>query len=262
MDAAAAGIADLAGVMRWLELAIWPLLRLGAMIMAAPIFGLGGVPARVRLLLSVTLTIAVLPVLPPIEVPALWSSAWFLGVIAELALGIALGFVLRIVFEAMAFAGELASLSVGLGFAQLADPLRGGSGAVLARLYLMIAAALFFAMDGHLALIQLTVDSFSQVAPGGARISAESAQAMALFGGRALLVGVRLALPVMLAMMVTNFAFGVIARAAPSLNLLTVGLPIALVMGMGLLIVVLPTVVAPFSGLLNEAWRLAESLYR
>jgi flagellar biosynthesis protein FliR len=249
-------LVEMSQLVRLLEQGIWPLLRISGMVLAAPVFAQAGVPTRVRALLTIALTIVVFPLLPDFTPPVLYSSTWWLALFAELALGIAFGFILRIAFESVSLCGELVSLSVGLGFAQLADPMRGGTASLMSRFYLMLATALFFALDGHLALVQLTTDSFREFAPGAATFSAEQSLAVVSFAGRAILTGTQLALPVMIAMLVTNLAFGLIGRAAPALNLLTVGLPIVLIMGIALAIVTLPTLLAPFRTLLDAAWQL------
>lgn len=256
MTGEGAAILEMSRLVQMAEQFLWPLLRISGMVLAAPVFTQTGAPMRVRALITIALTVVIFPLMPDFAPPALWSAGWWLGIFAELALGITFGFVLRIAFEAVGLCGELVSLSVGLGFAQLADPMRGGSAPLMSRFYVMLATALFFALDGHLALIQITTDSFRHFEPGAARYSGEQAMAVVGFAGRAILAGTQLALPVMIAMLITNLAFGLIGRAAPALNLLTVGLPIVLVMGLALAIVTLPTILLPFKALIAAAWTL------
>ena len=249
-------------LLAWLDAFLWPFLRVGAMVMAAPLFGTGLVPARVRVLLAAAVTFVLVPGLPQPPSATTLSAAWFLTLVQQLVLGLALGFLLRLVFEAVVMGGELISLSMGLSFAQMADPLRGAQTTALSQMFLILATLLFLAMDGHLAIIELTARSF-ELAPVGPRgLSPAAARQLASFGGWVFLGGVQIALPAMTALLLVNLAFGVMSRAAPSLNALAVGFPIALLFGYMILIAALPTLRTAFEALLNGAWSASAVLLR
>lgn len=219
---------------------LWPFLRLGAMLMAAPLFSARATPARIRLLIAALLAFALAPVLPPAPGLAVFTPVWLLAVLRELLIGIAIGFVLQAVFEAIAWAGELCSVSIGLGFAQLADPLRGASTPVISHWFLLVAMTLFVVSNGHLQLIDLTVKSFELAPPGQSGVNGLSLKELVLYVGQLLAGGTRLALPVVFALLLINLAFGVVTRATPSLNLFALGFPITLLAGLLLLQQILP----------------------
>jgi flagellar biosynthesis protein FliR len=120
---------------------------------------------------------------------------------------------------------------------------------------------LFFTTDTHLALIGLIVDSYRQM-PVGAPIADPQTLlgAVPAFVSHALVVGVQLALPIVIAMMVVNLAFGVLARAAPALNPISIGLPAALFVGLVLLVFIVPELLQPVSNLFLDAVNAASAL--
>lgn len=246
-----------AQLLAWLDAFIWPFIRIGAMLMVAPIFGVQLVPARARLLLALAFTAVVLPTLPAPAHAAMLTGPWFLMLFQQLAIGIVLGFVLRLVFEAVVMGGELVSLSMGLSFAQMADPLRGTQTTAISQFFLIIATLLFLALDGHLALLELTARSFTLLPVGAVGLDGADAQAMAAFGGWIFLGGVQIALPALTALLLVNLAFGVMSRSAPTLNALAVGFPVALIFGFAILLFALPTLRGSLEGLLGEAGRLS-----
>jgi flagellar biosynthesis protein FliR len=214
----------------WVAQGFFPFARIGACLMVAPIFGARFVPARTRMVLAVALTALVVPLLPAPDVTP-FSGQGFVVVAQQLLIGVALGFALQIVFDALGLAGQLLANSMGLSFAFNVDPLRGSSTAALGQLYIILATLVFLSLDGHLALIEVLVDGFTPM-PIGATLPSESLWAIVLWGGTLFSGAISIALPGVTALIIVNLAFGVVSRAAPSLNLFAVGFPISLIIGL------------------------------
>jgi len=242
---------------------IWTSLRVGGMFMVAPVIGTRAIPTRVRLIFVLAVSTALAPLLPTPPLAQL-DALTVLAVMREMAIGVALGFVLRIAFEAAALAGELVAQGMALAFAQLADPLRGAATSGVVGMWFFIAfVLLFLAFDGHLAMLRLVVESYSALPTSGAGFDAvKLAQGAPLFFGQVLAVGLTIALPVMTAMLVINLAFGVLGRAAPALNPIAVGLPAALATGMLLLAVLIGELQGPVRLLFEAAFTAAGNLLR
>lgn len=236
-----------------LAAAMWPFLRIGAALMVMPMIGSAVVPRRVRFILAVGLTFALAPLLPVAQMPEPLSAAWVAAAVRELVAGIAIGLLLQLAFEATAVAGELIAQGMGLAFAQMANPLSGVTGPLMGQMLLIVGGLLFFSSGLHLALVELLADSFRVVPAGTAPGVAVIAPVLLEFMGRVLLVGVTLALPLVVAMLVINLVFGVLGRTAPALNPLQAGLPATLFAGLALLVVVLPAMAEPFVALVREA---------
>lgn len=255
-------LASMAGVdlFAMLSTVLWYALRIGAALQVLPVIGGRGIPARARLIVTLALSAAlssVLPAPPPMAVDA----ATALGVLREFALGVAIGMMLRLAFEAGRLAGELVSQGMGLSFATLADPLSGASSPVLSQWFYITFALLFFITDGHLALVTLLADSY-----GGVPVAAPWPDALALlsavpaFFNACLRAGALLALPVMMALLAVNIAFGVLARAAAQLNPMAIGLPTSLLVGLTLLMLLMRELASPVGQLFEDAFGAARAL--
>ena len=245
---------------QWLGTALWPFLRIGACLMVAPVFGGSYVPRRLRIVLAGALTLVVLPVLPP-GAPAPLLSADGVAITAQqLLIGAALGFALQLVFDALALGGQLLANGMGLGFAFNLDPLRGVSTPALGQLYVVLGTLTFLALDGHLAVVQLLVDSFRGLPVGTAGLDPEALRRLALWGGALFAGALQIALPGMTALLVVNLAFGVMSRAAPALNLFAVGLPVTLVFGLAIALFALPLVQTGLTDMLVQTFGFLRAL--
>ena len=240
---------------------LWVMLRIGAMLMAMPMIGTRAVPARVRALLAVALSVALSPVLPPVPIFNGFDSMTVLSILREVAVGVSIGFLLRLIFEAGAMAGEMIAQSTGLAFAQMADPMRGGSSGVIGQWFYLMFGLLFFTSNGHLALISLLVDSYKALPIGTALPDPHAVAALAptlalqIFRG-----ALSLALPLVVAMLAINLAFGVLARAAPALNPMQLGLPVALLLGLSLLTLLAGEMGPPVQRLFDTAFDTARQV--
>jgi flagellar biosynthetic protein FliR len=184
-----------------------------------------------------------------------------LGVLREFGLGIAIGLMLRLAFEAGTLAGELASQGMGLSFATLADPMSGASSTVLAQWFYLSFGLIFFAIDGHLALVRLLFDSYAAMPIGVPFKDLPTfLGAIPLFFAAAMKAGLLLALPVMMALLAVNVAVGVLSRAASHLNPLSLGFPVALLLGMFLLMLLARELQGPVERLFGDAFQAARAL--
>jgi flagellar biosynthetic protein FliR len=240
---------------------LWVMLRIGAMLMAMPMIGTRAVPARVRVMLAIALSVALAPVLPPVPLFESLNSVTVLSILREVAVGVSIGFLLKLIFEAGAMAGEMIAQSTGLAFAQMADPMRGGSSGVIGQWFYLLFGLLFFTSNGHLALISLLVDSYKALPIGTALPDPHALASLApsltvnVFRG-----ALSLALPLVAAMLAVNLAFGVLARAAPALNPMQLGLPVALLLGLMLLTLLAGELGPPVQRLFDSAFDAARQV--
>jgi len=245
-----------AQLLGWIEAWLWPLVRIGGLLSIAPVLGARTVPVRIRMVLAVLLTLTIAPMLPAIPPITLFSAQWWLETGRQLLIGIAMGFVLMIVFEAVVLGGELIAYGMGLSFAQLVDPLRGAGTPVVGQILMIVGTLLFLSVGGHLRLIEALATSFQGLPIGGPGLGADAMQAFAVWGGNLFSSGVQIALPVVIALLLANLAFGVMSRSAPALSALSVGFPITLAAGLILLRFSLPTLNLVMSQLLESAFAL------
>lgn len=236
----------------WLQQYFWPFLRIGALVLSAPLFNARAVSPRVRLMFALVLTALMAPLLPKLAPMALFGPDWWLAILHEIIVGLALGLALQLVFEAALMAGELVSYGMGLGFAQQVDPLHGAAAPMLGQFYQVCAMLLFLSLGGLLQLTQLLADSF-RLAPVNGVLEASSFLALAQFGGLCFAGALRIALPAVTALLLVNLGFGAMNRSAPALNALSIGFPLALIAGLVALSLSLPQLQMALSDLVAQA---------
>ncbi len=210
---------------------LWPFVRVAAFVMVMPVIGGSFVPARVRLMLALALTLTIGSALRP-EVPVEFLSvAGVLTIFQELAIGIAMGFAVQLLFDAIALGGQVVAMSMGLGFAVFLDRARGVNIPVLGQFFLMLGMLVFLSLDGHLALISMLAESFTLLPIGGGGLTRAGVSELLAWSSQVFVVAMKIALPAITALLVVNLAFGVMSRAAPTLNLFAVGFPVAMLLG-------------------------------
>lgn len=243
----------------WLGQFFWPFVRIGACLMVAPVFGAVFVPARLRLVLAAAVTLLVAPLLPQPGV-APFSGAGLVITVQQVLIGAALGFALQIIFDAVGMGGQLLANSMGLSFAFNVDPLRGASTPALGQLYMLLVTLTFLALDGHLLLIQVLVDGFRTLPVAATGLGADGLWTLVGWGAQIFAGALGVALPGMTALLIVNLGFGVMSRAAPTLNLFAVGFPVTLVLGLAIVLAGLPALQSSFVGLFELCLQLLRTL--
>jgi flagellar biosynthetic protein FliR len=236
----------------WIGGLLWPLTRILGLVTAAPVFGNTGVPMLIKLSLGVLLAAIVAPTIPTI--PAVDPSSWagILILAQEMLIGASMGFALRLVFAAVEFAGEVASSTMGFGFATFYDPSSAGRNSAISQFLALVATMAFLAMNAHLVLIQALVESFFTLPISGTPMSLAAPLEMVRWGGRIFSAGLQIGLPIIAAMLVTNIALAILTRAAPQLNLFGIGFPITLGAGFLVISITLPYLGTPLQNLFNQ----------
>jgi len=238
----------------WLGQFVWPLFRISAFFMAIPIIGTHLVPARIRAALAVLICFLLQPFLPSLPTIDLSASSASM-VFQQIIIGLAMGFLLQIVFHVFVLAGQIISMQMGLGFASMNDPANGTSATVLSQFYLMLSMLLFLNVGGHLIAIRALVESFNVIPVGGALVfNADNAwylvSIVSWMFGCALLIS----LPAVTALLVVNIAFGVMTRAAPQLNIFSLGFPMTLLFGLIVVWAGLSDFQSQFNDVMNQGF--------
>ena len=239
-----------AEITAWIGAFLWPFFRIAAMLMSAAVFGVRALPMRLRLMLALAIALVLAPLAGPMPAVDLMSAEGIAITGQQILIGIAMGFVLRLVFAAIELAGEMIGSLMGLGFASLIDPQNGVQVPVVSQFYVLLATLMFLALNGHLLWIEAVAESFQLIPVGTAGIAPEGAWQLVGFIAPVFGWAVRMALPIVAALLVVNLAFGVLARTSPQLNVFSVGFPAALLIGLALMLMTLPSVllkVAPLT---------------
>lgn len=210
----------------------FPLVRITAFLLAAPIFGTKIVTARIRVVLGVMTTIIVAPLLPAGPQYEALSLTVIIIIAQQILIGVALAFVFQVVFQVFVMAGQYIAMSMGLGFASMNDPANGVTVTIISQFYLLTTTLLFLSINGHLVLMQIIIDSFTVMPISTIGFSPGDYYKIISLGGWMFASGFAIALPILTSLLVVNIAFGVMSRSAPQINVFVVGFPMTLIFGL------------------------------
>lgn len=238
------------------------LVRTAGIFTLTPIFGARQVPAHVRLAVALALTMVFLPMAAPAESLPVEVLPLAMMVAKEALVGLSIGFVISMVFAAIEMAGHIVDVNAGFAFATLVDPINGVNTALAGRLHNILAGLLFFATNSHHLMIKGLADSFAIAPVGTLSVGPEVAGGMMQLFGALFLVAIRIAVPVLAAVFLADLALAIAARVVPQMNVLIVGFPLKLGVGMIGMIFALPIVGATSQGLFGDMYRQMGSLVR
>ncbi|RHW75993.1 flagellar biosynthetic protein FliR [Colwellia sp. RSH04] len=211
---------------------ILPFTRISALVMAMIGLGSKTLPGRIKLFLSVMVTIAVMPAIPPSNVGELLSFSTVIVILQQIVIGTMLGFVTIMVVNTFTMAGQIIAMQSGLGFASLVDPASGMNVPAIGQFFLILSSLLFWVMDGHLAYLQFIVASFDTLPIPTEHLSSIKYREIVEWGSWMFATALSLALAPLTAMLLINFSFGIMTRAAPQLNIFAIGFPITMTAGL------------------------------
>lgn len=235
---------------RWVEILTFLMVlgRTSGLMISAPFWGGKVVPVMVRVVVAVSLSIAVYPLVQTASLfaregsgePSLVFVMIALG--GEILVGLALGWAAQILFAGMRLAGREIGMKMGFAMAQLVDPQNGGQTSIIGVLLDLIAALIFFSVNGHLILVQALASSYSMFPLGGEK--QELSRMMLEAAGGIFTVAVRVSAPVIVGLLLSNIIMGIMSRAVPQMNVFLVAIPLNVFFGMFLFVISLPMLVS------------------
>jgi flagellar biosynthetic protein FliR len=206
------------------------LVRPGALIMATPLFGTPFAPPPVRIGLTVLLAALIAPTVPVPDVSATGVMTWVVA--REMAIGLSIGLAVRIIVAVAEGAGHLAGHQVGLSYGAMIDPQSGVRNSTLAILYTNLTLVLCLLMGVHHEVIRAWLASYAALPIGPGSVDPSLGLTVIRVLGVIFVGALRLAAPIITVLLVVEVMMGLMSRAAPSLNLLVVGAPLRLPVGL------------------------------
>jgi len=218
--------------------------------LSSPLFSVDSVSLRLRISIAVVLSVLVfssqqIPEYNPISIDGVLIA------FIEVFIGIMMGFTLQIVTAAFTVGGSFISNSMGLSFANIVDPAMGNV-PVISQFFILLATLIFLAMNGHLMLMQVLIGSFIAVPIGNYPDLSGWFDILWLWTPQVFIAGVALGLPVVIALLVINMGLGIVTRAAPAMNIFSIGFPALLAGGLIFLLVALPGIGTVMEALWSE----------
>lgn len=229
------------------------LLRMIAFVFSWPIFGTTTVPGPVKVLLGLSLTFLLYPLVgfqklpknPGLEVLVTLASR-------ELMIGLTLGYFSRLFFFAVGIAGQIMSISIGLTTAQLFNPALNEHSAALEQFHLILATILFLSIQGHQMLITALMKSYEYAPLSTSWFSVRSFGSLGQLAQEIMVMGFKLSAPILISILFMNVAMAVIGRAVPQMNVLITSLPVNILVGIVVLFVTVPLMIWQMNGLAQE----------
>jgi flagellar biosynthetic protein FliR len=235
---------------------LWPMLRISALMITAPIFSLSAFNTRLRILVALVLAWLVYPLYTwPVIDPT--SAQGLVEVFNQIMIGATMGLILQIVVAAVVVAGQSIAAAMGLSMANMIDP-NLGNVPVISQLLIVMSTLIFVGFGGHAILLGLILESFNSL-PIGTNILNQAVYGRVLQWSSMMFLGaVLMALPVMVSLLFINVGLGIVTRAAPSLNIFAVGFPAMIMAGLVILIISLESI----GGRIEWLWVQGFSLVR
>lgn len=235
------------------------LMRMTAFVVTSAIFGVPALSVQVKVLLSVVLTILLYPTIKvnP-EGLQLISDGIITLAAREILVGITIGFLTRLFFFAVTMTGDLISITVGLNASQQYNPMLGQNGNTIDQFYTTLGTLVFLAVNGHHILLGGLAQSFELVPVHSMSLNIGVYAEIATFAQSILMMAVKMCAPVMVAILVTNLAMGILGRAIPQINVLVTSMSVTIMIGMAVVFLCLPLLILEMNGIIDAT---ANSLF-
>ena len=239
---------------------VWPLCRISGFL--ATMFAVSGnsFPTMARALMCLAITVCMLPSIPNLAPDANpFTTIGILITIKESLIGVALGLTTVFISQAFIIAGQAVAMQTGLGFASLVDPVSGTNSPVVGQFFTVLCTLVFFSLNGHLIFFKLMLESFTTL-PMGQFIPNSSIEEFLYFSGSMFKAGLAMSISAICTMLVVNFTLGVMTKAAPQLNIFSLGFAVTMIVGICVLFISLSSFMSNFTNNFNDVFDEACSL--
>ena len=209
--------------------------RVAGIFAALPVFGGRTMPLTIKVITVFMMTLVCFPTLS-VALPQVPPDAFSLALLAfsEIMIGLTLAFITQIIFAAVEFSGQIIGMQMGLTISSIIDPSRGTQTQIMSVIQTLFATLMFLSLNIHHLFIRAIMDSFKVIPMGGWRMSGELVNFLVIRTADIFIIGIRLAAPVMVALLLATVALGIMARAFPQMNIFMISLPLNI--GLGLVV--------------------------
>lgn len=212
------------------------LMRMSGFILMNPILGRRNIPARVKAGFIFILALAVYASSMEEAFEIVSTVEFMFLLLKEFAAGYVIGYVMHLFFFIVSFAGYIIDYQMGLSMATVYDPQSNAQMPVTGSLYQAWLILLFFAVDGHLALIRILLTSAEIVPYGGIVFTEGLALKIIDIFVQCVGMGIRLAMPMMAAEFLIEMGVGILNKVVPQISIFVINIQMKLIVGTGLLV--------------------------
>jgi flagellar biosynthetic protein FliR len=227
--------------------------RIGTMVMLIPGLGEQSLPSRVRLTMALVLTAILMPAhQQAYHVDLKELGPVILLLLQEIVIGAVLGLTARLAISALQIAGTVVAQQLGFGFVTAVDPTQNQQGVLVGNFLTVLGIALIFATDLHYLVIAALNDSYNIFKPGEMPLTGDVAKHITQIVATAFRIGIQLAAPFLVFGLLFNLGLGVLSRLMPQMQVFFIGLPLAILLGLLLLLLVIGAMMGTFVGYMQN----------
>jgi flagellar biosynthetic protein FliR len=235
--------------------------RIGGLLAALPVFSGRTIPVKVKLGLVLTLSLMLAPSIP---MPTVSMDPMLLvgGMLSEMAIGVTIGLAVRLMFGALEVAGELLGIQMGFGAVHLFDPTTSHQTPMIAQFFTMLASLIFLSLNAHLFAMATIIHSYEAIPAFGAHLSSHLGEEILLLSQRMFTIGMKLAAPVLITILLINVLMALLGRAVPQVQVFVLSFPITIAGGLLVLSLGMPFTVSLIGSEFEQLQLTIEALLR
>lgn len=235
--------------------------RIGGLVAALPVLGSRNVPLKVKVALVLMLGAALAPV---IRLPALSPDPLVLagGLLGEMAIGLAIGLAVRLFFGALELAGEIMGVQMGFGVVHLIDPTTAHQTPLIGQYLTLLASLVFLSLNAHMAVVATIVSSYDAIPAFGATLPPDLAEEVLLLSRQMFTIGLKLAAPVLVTILLLNILLAILGRAVSQINVFILSFPVTIAGGLLVIGVSMPFTVGLVAGEIERLQQSIDTLLR
>jgi flagellar biosynthetic protein FliR len=211
--------------------------RMAALLSSIPVLANKNIPAVFKVGLALSISLILFPLLKLSGMPHFDNAVTFgLGIAAEVILGFAIGLAVKAIFAGIQLAGKLAGYQMGLAIANVLDPASSVQVPLISQVYNIVAMLIFVVINAHHWLLQALIESFRLVPPFGFQMNSSFIDYLVHLTANIFVIAIKVGAPVIVVLLITSVALGLIARTVPQMNIFIVAIPLKIVVGLTFLV--------------------------
>lgn len=212
---------------------LFVMVRVSAILFVVPFFESKNVPILIKVGLAVSVTWLMLPQIK-VAPPSLDNSpiVFAMGIISEVAIGATIGLMVQLLFAGVQLAGQMAGFQMGFAIANVVDPASSLQIPMLSQFLNLFAFLIFLSLDMHYYVIKALVDGFELIPLWGAQFDGNILELIIRTAADAFVIAVQIGAPVMVALLLTSVALGLVARTVPQMQIFIVAMPLKIILGL------------------------------
>lgn len=239
-------------------------LRMVTFFTLVPVFFPKGTPNTLKVLFTVMISFILVPGISAAGITAAVNDNYTLAAycINEIITGLTLGYLTSICFNIIRMAGQLMDMQMGFAMLSMFDPTSNSNVTLIERLLYWVSLIMFFIVDGHHMLIRALTESFNTVGLGRSVLSQDTVMYIVNTFIQYFVIGLKIAIPIVLIIIITDLTLGLIARTVPQLNVMVLGLPVKILVGLTCFSFALPFIVKGIISAFNYLPDIFKEVYK